>query len=82
MLRNLYLDGKPDELKGSCPVWDGGKSGDNIKGLPIVIASKGGTDSQLLRGNLEAFQKVGRHPDSHHPKCEGPSCLAGSVEHF
>ena len=32
-------DGKPDELKGSCPVQSGGKSGDNIKGLPITIGN-------------------------------------------
>jgi len=30
-------DGTPCEGKLSCTVWDGGKGGDNIKVLPIVI---------------------------------------------
>ena len=38
MLHNLRFDGEPDELKGSRPVLGGGKSGDNIKGLPIAIS--------------------------------------------
>ncbi len=29
------LDGAPDAVKVACPVLAGGKSGDNIKGLPI-----------------------------------------------
>ena len=29
-------DGQPGELKDSRPVQGGGKSGDNIKGLPIA----------------------------------------------
>ena len=36
-------DGKPEERKGSCPVYSGGKSGDNIKGLPITIRGTPGT---------------------------------------
>ena len=31
------FDGTPDAWKLACPVWNGGKSGDNIKGLPIII---------------------------------------------
>lgn len=40
------IDGTPDEVKVSCPVWSGGKSGGNCmwltphtatKGLPITI---------------------------------------------
>ena len=31
------IDGKPYEVKISCTVWSGGKSGDNFKGLPIAI---------------------------------------------
>lgn len=30
------MDGKPCDWKLSRTVWGGGKSGDNIKGLPIV----------------------------------------------
>ncbi len=33
----MIIDRTPGELKGSCPVWGGGKSCDNIKGLPIAI---------------------------------------------
>lgn len=33
-------DGTPDAVKVARPVWSGGKSGDNFKGLPITI---GGT---------------------------------------
>ena len=31
------IDGTPDAVKVACPVWSGGKSGDNFKGLPITI---------------------------------------------
>ena len=48
-LTQSNLDGKPDEVKVSCPVLSGGKSRDNIKGLPIAIASQGGTDRRLYR---------------------------------
>ena len=30
-------DGTPDAVKVARPVWSGGKSGDNFKGLPIAI---------------------------------------------
>ena len=30
-------DGTPDAVKVACPVWSGGKGGDNIKTLPITI---------------------------------------------
>ena len=30
-------DGTPDAMKVARPVWSGGKSGDNFKGLPITI---------------------------------------------
>jgi len=33
--------GKPDESKGSGPVWRRGKDGDNFKVLPIPIAPTG-----------------------------------------
>ena len=32
------IDGTPDAVKVACPVWSGGKSGDNFKGLPITIS--------------------------------------------
>lgn len=31
------IDGTPDAVKAACPVWSGGKSGDDFKGLPITI---------------------------------------------
>ncbi len=34
---NTNNDGKPCEVKVSCTVWSGGKSGDDFKGLPIAI---------------------------------------------
>ena len=37
MRKRIVIDGTPDEAKVSCPVWRGGKSGDNFKGLPITI---------------------------------------------
>ena len=33
-------DGTPDAMKVARPVWSGGKSGDNFKGLPITIGGK------------------------------------------
>lgn len=30
-------DGTPDAVKIACPVWNGGKDGDNFKVLPIII---------------------------------------------
>ena len=44
-------DGTPDAVKVACPVWSGGKSGDNLKGLPITISGKAviyGTDRIYL----------------------------------
>ena len=35
--RDNNLDGKPDAMKVARPVWVGGKSGDQIKRLPIDI---------------------------------------------
>ena len=37
MRKRVVIDGTPDEVKVSCPVWRGGKFGDNLKGLPITI---------------------------------------------
>lgn len=56
MKRIFAIDGTPDEVKVSCPVWRGGKSGDNLKGLPITI----GCDQRRLctqqRGGRDLFQ--------------------------
>ena len=41
------IDGTPDAVKAACPVWSGGKSGDNFKGLPITI----GRDAAVLRAH-------------------------------
>lgn len=40
-------DGTPDAVKVACPVWSGGKSGDNFKGLPITISG----DAVVLRAH-------------------------------
>lgn len=37
MRKSNAIDGTPDEVKVSCPVWRGGKSGEYFKGLPITI---------------------------------------------
>lgn len=34
-----YFDGTPGAMKVACPVWSGGKGGDNLKALPIAILS-------------------------------------------
>ena len=34
------IDGAPDAVKVACPVWSGGKDGDNFKVLPITISRK------------------------------------------
>lgn len=34
---NIKFDGTPYDMKMSRTVWNGGKGGDNIKTLPIVI---------------------------------------------
>lgn len=31
-------DGTPDAVKAACPVWSGGKSSEDFKGLPITIS--------------------------------------------
>ena len=33
-------DGTPDAVKIACPVWNGGKGGDNFKTLPIIISRR------------------------------------------
>lgn len=41
------IDGTPDAVKVACPVWSGGKSGDDFKGLPITI----GGNAFILRAD-------------------------------
>ena len=43
------VDGTPDAVKVARPVWSGGKSGDNFKGLPITIS---GTPSVFCSDRL------------------------------
>ena len=39
-MRMKTNDGTPDAVKIACPVWNGGKGGDNLKTLPIIIGRK------------------------------------------
>lgn len=32
-----WFDGTPGAVKAACPVWSGGKGGDDFKALPIAI---------------------------------------------
>ena len=41
-------DGTPDAVKIACPVWNGGKDGDNFKVLPIIIGRRAVLTSSLL----------------------------------
>ncbi|MHB8130239.1 MAG: hypothetical protein ACYDEX_14700 [Mobilitalea sp.] len=46
-MRMKTNDGTPDAVKIACPVWNGGKGGDDFKTLPIIISR--GT---VFAGNL------------------------------
>ena len=39
-MRMKTTDGTPDAVKIACPVWNGGKDGDNFKVLPIIISRR------------------------------------------
>ena len=39
-MRMKTTDGTPDAVKIACPVWNGGKDGDNFKVLPIIISGR------------------------------------------
>ena len=39
-MRMKTTDGTPDAVKIACPVWNGGKGGDNFKTLPIIISRR------------------------------------------
>ena len=56
------IDGTPDAVKVARPVWSGGKSGDNFKGLPITISGK----ALLHRANrLYLVRSPGRGKELH-----------------
>ena len=65
-------DGTPDAVKVARPVWSGGKSGDNFKGLPITIGRtafvlrpdwvhlvRGGIRGKELPHAVGAYQRIG-----------------------
>ena len=59
-------DGTPDAVKVARPVWSGGKSGDNFKGLPITIAENTATPALGRLPNLTCnitgfFIHIGKH---------------------
>lgn len=64
-------DGTPDAVKVARPVWSGGKSGDNFKGLPITIV---GTAVLHRAYRLHLVRGPGRGNELHHPagndKCQ------------
>ena len=47
-MRMKTTDGTPDAVKIACPVWNGGKDGDNFKVLPIIIGRRAVLTSSLL----------------------------------
>ena len=57
-------DGTPDAVKVARPVWSGGKSGDNFKGLPITISG-----APLLHGAdwLYPLRSAGGRKELHNP---------------
>ena len=57
-------DGTPDAVKVACPVWSGGKSGDNFKGLPITIGR-----AAVLFGpdRLHLVRSTGGRTQLHYP---------------
>ena len=58
------IDGTPDAVKAACPVWSGGKSGDNFKGLPITI----GRAAVLFRSDrLHLVRGAGGRTQLHYP---------------
>ncbi|MFR5332198.1 MAG: hypothetical protein ACLTHF_15175, partial [Fusicatenibacter saccharivorans] len=57
-------DGTPDAVKVARPVWSGGKSGDNFKGLPITI---GRTAFVLRVGGLHLVRSPRRGNELYYP---------------
>ena len=47
-MRMKTNDGTPDAVKIACPVWNGGKGGDDFKTLPIIIGGRLVLTSNLL----------------------------------
>ena len=56
------IDGTPDAVKVACPVWSGGKSGDDFKGLPITI---GGTPLLFGPDRLHLVRGTGGRKELH-----------------
>ena len=58
-MRMKTNDGTPDAVKIACPVWNGGKGGDNFKTLPIIISRRTVSSGNfLLRvAGGKAFEK-------------------------
>ena len=57
------IDGTPDAVKVARPVWSGGKSGDNFKGLPITIS---GTPLLFRADRLHLVRGHGGRKELHH----------------
>ena len=51
-------DGTPDAVKVARPVWSGGKSGDNFKGLPITISRTVDVHIGQLRKKLKLYDEI------------------------
>ena len=47
-MRMKTNDGTPDAVKIACPVWNGGKGGDNFKTLPIIIGGRSVSSGDIL----------------------------------
>ena len=60
---NTNCDGTPCEGKLSCTVWDGGKGGDNIKVLPIVIIEFVLPDRKVCDHTVLAYES--KHSSQH-----------------
>lgn len=76
------LDGKPDEVKVSCPVLSGGKSRDNIKGLPIAITLERRAHGLLLRDRLENAAEEILRPECFDTERQRPFGKPGNREHL
>jgi hypothetical protein len=56
-MSSLIIDGTPCEVKVSCTVWAGGKSGDNIKRLPIGIPAGSNNGMQAYKNDDGFYYK-------------------------
>ena len=65
------IDGTPCAVKVACTVWHWGKSGDNIKTLPIVIVSPIGWYLNDQNKNDELYETI---PSTSILICGGTGC--------